>query len=190
MEQKCESTEEVDQKLLFYNLGSYFQNVYGNNPMELVRLTKKVLSMEQMLIQQSIQQQPTGSHTSNQQAIAGSRMQEINKSLENISKNMAELDQFVQKLCRQHEYRMISRSNLDMFQKMSDNNQMSKEQHSQWKLEAKKHTEYESEVVNVRGQIATKYESIIQELQEVHNTVTVIEMRSYDRSQACSYNVS
>ena len=46
---------EVDQKLLFYNLGTWFQNVYGNNPMELVRMVKKVLSVEQMIIQNATQ---------------------------------------------------------------------------------------------------------------------------------------
>jgi hypothetical protein len=50
---------KVDQKLLFYNLGTWFQNVYGNNPMELVRMVKKVLSVEQMIIQNA-SQQPNG----------------------------------------------------------------------------------------------------------------------------------
>ena len=48
---------QVDQKLLFYNLGTWFQNVYGNNPMELVRMVKKVLSVEQMIIQNATQAQ-------------------------------------------------------------------------------------------------------------------------------------
>ena len=48
---------QVDQKLLFYNLGTWFQNVYGNNPMELVRMVKKVLSVEQMIIQNANQSQ-------------------------------------------------------------------------------------------------------------------------------------
>lgn len=73
MQRRCEETMEVfstlrstfkplfqvDQKLLFYNLGTWFQNVYGNNPMELVRMVKKVLSVEQMIIQNA-SQQPNG----------------------------------------------------------------------------------------------------------------------------------
>lgn len=53
---------KVDQKLLFYNLGTWFQNVYGNNPMELVRMVKKVLSVEQMIIQNATQAQTGKPH--------------------------------------------------------------------------------------------------------------------------------
>ena len=55
----------MDQKLLFYNLGTWFQNVYGNNPMELVRMVKKVLSVEQMIIQNASQSQDLPAHTEN-----------------------------------------------------------------------------------------------------------------------------
>ena len=30
IQHRCENTEEVDQKLLFYNLGTYFQNVWSD----------------------------------------------------------------------------------------------------------------------------------------------------------------
>ena len=56
------SNFQVDQKLLFYNLGTWFQNVYGNNPMELVRMVKKVLSVEQMIIQNATQAQTGKPH--------------------------------------------------------------------------------------------------------------------------------
>ena len=157
IQHRCESTEEVDQKLLFYNLGTYFQNVYGSNPLELVRLTKKVLAMEQMLVQQALAAQAQGGSQPAQALHAGTRHKEIQKGLENLGKYTIEVENMVTKLCRLHEYLMIAKSHLEVFQKMSDSNQMNKEQQAQWKGETQKHTDYETQVVQMMGVIAEKY---------------------------------
>ena len=52
---------------------------------------------------------------------------------------------------------MIAKSHLEVFQKMSDSNQMNKEQQAQWKGEIQKHTDYETQVVQMMGVIAEKY---------------------------------
>lgn len=188
MQRRCEETLEVDQKLLFYNLGTWFQNVYGNNPMELVRMVKKVLSVEQMIIQNATQAQTGGSGKSQTQANVDSRHAEINTKLEECSKITQETENQLQRVCRFQEYLMISRSHLDVYVKMAENGSLQQEQRQQWQAEAAKHQEYENNLVSLRKDIVKNHEKIIGVMQDLHGQVVYTETRGLERAQACAYN--
>lgn len=190
MQRRCEETLEVDQKLLFYNLGTWFQNVYGNNPMELVRMVKKVLSVEQMIIQNATQSQQgsDGSQQSTTQEKVNNRHQEINNQLEQCTKITQETETQLQKVCRLQEYMMITRSHLEVYAKLAESGQLSQEQRQQWQSEAAKHQEYENNLVSLRKEIIKNHEKIIGIMQDLHGQVVYTETRGLERSQAAAYN--
>ena len=93
MQHKCEHTEEVDQKLLLYNLGTYFQNVYGNAPLELVRLMNKVMTMEKNVLAQSASKNSeSGSAIDNKVAISRKKVGETNIKLDGLMRITGEID--------------------------------------------------------------------------------------------------
>ena len=179
MQRRCEETMEVDQKLLFYNLGTWFQNVYGNNPMELVRMVKKVLSVEQMIIQNASQAQSGGSGKSQTQANVDSRHAEINSQLEQCAKITQETETQLQKVCRLQEYMMITRSHLEVYAKLAENGQLSQEQRQQWQSEAAKHQEYENNLVSLRKDIVKNHEKIIGIMQDLHGQVSQVPITGF-----------
>jgi len=189
MQRRCEETLEVDQKLLFYNLGTWFQNVYGNNPMELVRMVKKVLSVEQMIIQNANQSQSVeaGQGSSTQEKVT-TRHTEINNQLEQCNKITQETENQLQKVCRLQEFMMITRSHLEVFAKLAESGQLSQEQRQQWQSEAAKHQEYENNLVSLRKDIIKNHEKIIGIMQDLHGQVVYTETRGLERAQAAAYN--
>lgn len=83
---------------------------------------------------------------------------------------------------------MITKSNLENFQKISDTGQLNQEIQKQWHAELAKNNEIENNMANISTEIAAKYDSMLSDLTEVHSFITVAEMRAYERSQAAIYN--
>ncbi|CAG5113112.1 Oidioi.mRNA.OKI2018_I69.chr2.g7253.t1.cds [Oikopleura dioica] len=71
------------QRLRFSEIGQHFKNVYGNHPMELVRIVKKILSIETRLVQEA-----TAANMNGQDDVKPSTGSEkngkINKDLEHL----------------------------------------------------------------------------------------------------------
>lgn len=159
----------------------HFQNVYAAQPLELVRLMKKVLNMEQAIIAQAnAKNEPTETHNQSEKA------SEISGSLDAFLKISSDIDYLVQNLRKNYEYNSIHKSNLENYNKHK--NSLTPEQTQNFQAEIKKSQEVEANISNLNLQILGKFDSIQNNLLEVHNFITIHQMRALDRSVARACN--
>ena len=111
-----------------------------------------------MIVQQAVAAKAQGQQPS--QAIhSRQRAQEINNLLDSLSKITNQIESFISKLRNCYDHHSITSSQLDQFQKISDDlgNNMTKEQKKAWKAEISKQVETENRMLGISEETATKY---------------------------------
>jgi len=186
------------QRLRFSEIGQHFKNVYGNHPMELVRIVKKILSIETRLVAEASDANVNGQDDV-KPSTGSDKNAKINKDLEHLYALTQDAESDLRKLQSKQEYFVINyQESVKIQTSLQQINQMSASDPTRAQLGqqlTKKKNEVDQllqleahKLLQQRTSLAEKHHQTFSQLTELQNQVLDEELIQWKRSQALAYN--
>ena len=182
----------------FSEIGQHFKNVYGNHPMELVRIVKKILSIETRLVAEASAANVNGQDDV-KPSTGSDKNAKINKDLEHLYALTQDAESDLRKLQSKQEYFVINyQESVKIQTSLQQINQMSASDPTRAQLGqqlTKKKNEVDQllqleahKLLQQRTSLAEKHHKTFSLLTELQNQVLDEELIQWKRSQALAYN--